>query len=50
MKYNLNLTKDYCSHWGLQEAVRELIANNIDEHGHLEYDEVEHTLVLTINI
>ena len=34
--YNLNLTRDYVSHWGLKEAVRELVANNIDEHGKIE--------------
>ena len=37
MKYNLNLTQDYVSHWGLKEAIRELIANNIDEGGKLTY-------------
>ena len=47
MEYNLNLTKDYCSHWGLSEAVRELIANNIDEHGQLTYDHEQNMLVLT---
>lgn len=37
MKYNLNLTKEYCSHWTIEHALRELIANNIDEGGKLEY-------------
>jgi len=37
MKYNLNLTQDYVKHWGLKEAIRELIANNIDEGGSLSY-------------
>lgn len=37
MKYNLNLTEDYVQHWGLSEAIRELIANNIDEGGTLSY-------------
>lgn len=36
MKYNLNLTKNYCSHWGVKEALRELIANTIDEGGTIE--------------
>lgn len=37
MIYNLNLTEDYVTHWGLKEAIRELIANNIDEGGKLSY-------------
>jgi len=37
--YNLNLTKDYCSHWGLKEALRELVANTIDEKGRISYHE-----------
>lgn len=41
MKYNLNLTKNYCAHWGLREALRELIANTIDEDGQIEYDDYE---------
>lgn len=31
--YNLNLTKDYCDHWTVNNAVRELIANTLDEEG-----------------
>lgn len=42
MKYNLNLTKNYCAHWGLKEALRELIANTIDEGGQIEYDDYEY--------
>ena len=41
MKYNLNLTRDYVSHWGLREAIRELIANNIDEGGELKWSELD---------
>lgn len=28
--FNLNLTKDYCSSWGVWEAVREIIQNGLD--------------------
>ena len=37
MKYNLNLTENYVAHWGLTEAIRELLANNIDESGTMSY-------------
>ena len=41
MKYNLNLTRDYCAHWELKDAIRELIANTIDEGGTITVDAVE---------
>lgn len=37
MKYNLNLTREYCAHWGIKEALRELIANTIDEDGVIKW-------------
>ena len=36
MKYNLNLTRDYCRHWTVENAIRELIANTLDEEGTIE--------------
>lgn len=41
MKYNLNLTRDYCAHWELKDAIRELIANTIDEGGTITLDNIE---------
>lgn len=29
--YNLNLNKNYCSHWGIWEAIREIIQNGLDQ-------------------
>ena len=29
--YNLNLTKNYCNHWGLWEAIREILQNGSDQ-------------------
>jgi len=44
MKYNLNLTREYCAHWNVKEALRELIANTIDEEGTIEFND-EYTYV-----
>lgn len=48
IKYNLNLTRDYCSHWTLDHALRELIANTIDEQGEIIYDAEQEPPVLTL--
>lgn len=29
--YNLNLTKNYCNHWGIWEAIREILQNGSDQ-------------------
>lgn len=29
--YNLNLNKNYCNHWGVWEAIREIIQNGLDQ-------------------
>lgn len=29
--YNLNLNKHYCNHWGIWEAIREIIQNGLDQ-------------------
>lgn len=38
--YNLNLTKTYCNHWTLGNALRELIANTIDEDGEITIEPI----------
>ena len=30
-KYNLNLTSNYCDHWGIWEAIREILQNGEDQ-------------------
>lgn len=37
MIYNLNLTKDYCSHWTLSMALREIVANTLDHDGTITF-------------
>lgn len=29
--YNLNLNKEYCNHWGIWEAIREILQNAVDQ-------------------
>lgn len=45
--YELPLARNYVSHWGLQEAVRELLQNAIDSEDPLEYSVMDHTLSIT---
>lgn len=46
--YELPLSKDYVRHWGMGEAVRELIQNGLDSDSPFEWDmnEVDQTLVI----
>ncbi len=43
--HNLNLTINYCSHWHVNEAMRELIANTIDEGGEIKSSPEEVTFI-----
>lgn len=45
--YELPLARTYVSHWGLVEAVRELLQNAIDSDDPLEYSVMDRTLSIT---
>lgn len=45
--YELPLARNYVSHWGFKEAVRELMQNAIDSEDPLEYSVVGHVLSIT---
>ena len=46
--YELPLSKDYVRHWGMSEAVRELIQNGLDSDSPFEWEtrEEDQTLVI----
>lgn len=44
--YELPLSKDYVRHWGMAEAVRELIQNALDSESPFEYEFAEGTLYI----
>lgn len=52
--YNLNLTTNYCDHWGLWEAVREILQNGEDQltlnpENEIDVDYNKSTKILTIS-
>lgn len=45
--YPLSLDPSYCQHWGLQEAIRELYQNSLDQsNSYVDYNEQEETLII----
>lgn len=52
--YNLNLTKNYCNHWGIWEAIREILQNGSDQARKnpdnvlsIQYDEKKQKLIIS---
>jgi hypothetical protein len=52
--YNLNLTKNYCNHWGIWEAIREILQNGSDQARKnpnnvlsIHYDEKKQKLIIS---